>query len=238
MLTGAGISTDSGIPDFRGPQGVWTRDPAKEKLFTFDNYMRDRAVRVQSWRARMDNAAWTAEPNAAHLALADLERSGVPIRIITQNIDGLHQKAGSAPRKVIELHGTMFTVRCMGCDARGTMREALDRVRAGEDDPACAECGGILKAGTIMFGEMLDPGTIDEAARIAMACDQFWAVGTSLRVEPAASLCEVAMRSGALVTIVNAEPTPYDYLADNVIRDSIGEALPRLVSSLKQAHAL
>ncbi|WP_117212912.1 SIR2 family NAD-dependent protein deacylase [Allorhizocola rhizosphaerae] len=233
VLTGAGISTDSGIPDFRGPNGVWTRDPAKEKLFTFDNYMSDRAVRVESWRARMENPAWTARPNAAHLALVELERAGVPIRIITQNIDGLHQKAGSTPRKVIELHGTMFTVRCMGCGARGTMAETLDRVRAGEDDPACMECGGILKSGTIMFGELLDRDTIDAAAQVAMACHHFWAVGTSLRVEPAASLCEVAVRSGASLTIVNAEPTPYDHLADDVVREPIGEALPRLASALK-----
>jgi NAD-dependent deacetylase len=131
--------------------------------------------------------AWRAEPNAGHLALVELERAGIPVRIITQNIDGLHQKAGSTPRKVLELHGTMFTVRCLSCGAEGTMREAVDRVEAGEADPACTMCGGILKSGTIMFGESLDAGTLRDAAQIAMACDEFWAVGTSLTVEPAAS---------------------------------------------------
>lgn len=232
VLTGAGISTDSGIPDFRGPNGVWTRNPVMEKLFTFENYMSDRAVRVESWRARLENPAWTAKPNAAHLALAELERYGVPIRIVTQNIDGLHQKAGSAERKVVELHGTMFTVRCMGCDARSAMAQALERVEAGEEDPDCRDCGGILKAGTIMFGEYLNQETLEKAAQIAMACEQFWAVGTSLTVEPAASLCEVAVRSGATLTIVNAAPTPYDRLADRVIREPIGGAVPALAKQL------
>lgn len=233
VLTGAGISTDSGIPDFRGPNGVWTRNPAMEKLFTLDNYLSDPEVRKASWLARKDNAAWRAEPNAAHKALVALESAKYPMRIITQNIDGLHQKAGSSPRKVIELHGTMFTVRCMRCGARSTMREALDRVDAGEADPPCQECGGILKAGTIMFGEALDSETLNQAAQIAMACQEFWAVGTSLTVEPAASLVEVAMRSGARVTIVNADPTPYDHLADRLISEPIGEALPRLVRELE-----
>lgn len=232
ILTGAGISTDSGIPDFRGPQGVWTRDPAAEKLFTFDAYVADPAVRRASWQARLQNPAWHAEPNPAHRALVSLEQASLPMRIITQNIDGLHQKAGSSPRKVIELHGTMFTVTCLSCHDHTTMRAALDRVSAGEPDPACLRCGGILKSGTIMFGEPLNPNTLEQAARIAMACEVFWAVGTSLRVEPAASLCEVAVRSGAELVIVNAEPTPYDELASSVVREPIGEALPRLVAAV------
>lgn len=238
VLTGAGISTDSGIPDFRGPNGVWTRDPAKERLFTLDNYLSDPRVRVQSWQARLSNPAWQAEPNAAHLALAELERNGYPVRIITQNIDGLHQKAGSSARKVIELHGTMFTVRCMSCDDRTTMREALDRVEAGEPDPDCRHCGGILKSGTVMFGEKLDPATIEAAARIAVACNEFWAIGTSLTVEPAASLCGVAVRSGATLTIVNASKTPYDPLADTLIRKPIGEAVPELVQRVSSQMLL
>ncbi|MEU8080569.1 Sir2 family NAD-dependent protein deacetylase [Catellatospora citrea] len=236
VLTGAGISTDSGIPDFRGPQGVWTKDPAAEKMFTYEYYMADPAVRRASWRARADNAAWTAQPNPAHLALVELERAGFPVRIITQNIDGLHQKAGSTPRKVLELHGTMFTVRCMGCGDHGTMRDALDRVEAGDPDPACLSCGGILKAGTIMFGENLDSDTLNQAGSIAKACQIFWAVGTSLQVQPAASLCAIAMTEGAKTTIVNAQPTPYDVVADEVVRDPIGEALPRMVAALIAAH--
>lgn len=235
ILTGAGISTDSGIPDFRGPNGVWTRDPAKERLFTLDNYLSDPEVRKASWLARKDNPAWTAEPNAAHLALAELERAGFPVRIITQNIDGLHQKAGSSPRKVIELHGTMFTVRCLRCGDRTTMKEAIDRVEAGEADPPCVHCGGILKSGTIMFGESLNGETLETAAQIAMACQLFWAVGTSLTVEPAASLCGVAVSSGAELTIINADATPYDHLAHRLVPDKIGEALPRMVSELRQS---
>jgi NAD-dependent protein deacetylase/lipoamidase len=229
VLTGAGISTDSGIPDFRGPDGVWTRDPSRERLFTLDNYLSDPEVRKASWQARCDSPAWRAQPNAGHLALVELERAGVPTRIITQNIDGLHQKAGSTPRKVIELHGTMFTVRCLSCGERGTMSEAIERVKAGEADPACLSCGGVLKSGTVMFGESLDGDTLRQAAQIAMACQEFWAVGTSLTVEPAASLCQVAVRSGARLTILNASPTPYDTLAERVDPRPISQALPELV---------
>lgn len=232
VLTGAGISTDSGIPDFRGPDGVWTRDPEAEKLFTLQNYLADPDVRRRSWLARKDNRAWTAEPNAAHKALAEAERSGVPVRIMTQNIDGLHQKAGSTPRKVLELHGTMFTVKCTRCGDRTTMRAALDRVERGEPDPDCRKCGGILKSGTVMFGENLDSATIEQAAQIAAACDVFWAVGTSLTVYPVAGLVEIAVRNGARVVIVNAQPTPYDPYADEVVREPIGQAVPRLVADL------
>ncbi|MBB5869155.1 NAD-dependent deacetylase [Allocatelliglobosispora scoriae] len=235
VLTGAGISTDSGIPDFRGPQGVWTRDPEMEKLFTLDNYLADTTVRARSWLARRDNPVWRATPNPAHLALAELERSGLPVRIITQNIDGLHQKSGISPRKVIELHGTMFTVRCLSCDDRTTMEQALARVEQGEPDPACLLCGGILKSGTVMFGENLDPEVLNQAGRIAEACDVFWAVGTSLRVEPAASLCLIAANAGARLVIVNADPTPYDGIADELVREPIGVALPTMVAALRDS---
>lgn len=232
VLTGAGISTESGIPDFRGPDGVWTRDPEAEKLFTLQNYLADPDVRRRSWLARQSSPAWTAQPNAAHTALAEAERLGVPLRVLTQNIDGLHQKAGSSHRKVLELHGTMFTVRCVHCGDRTTMREALDRVEAGEPDPACRKCGGILKAGTVMFGEALDVETMDQAAQIAAACDVFWAVGTSLAVYPVAGLVDIAVSNGARLVIVNAQPTPYDAYADEVIREPIGQAVPRLVAEL------
>lgn len=232
VLTGAGISTESGIADFRGPNGVWTRDPEAEKLFTLQNYLADPDVRRRSWLARRDSPAWTAEPNAAHKALAEAERSGVPLRVLTQNIDGLHQKAGLSERKVLELHGTMFTVRCVHCGDRTTMREALDRVEAGEPDPPCRKCGGILKSGTVMFGEALDSATIEKAAQIAAACDVFWAVGTSLTVYPVAGLVDIAVEAGARLVIVNAQPTPYDAYADEVIREPIGQAVPALVAEL------
>jgi NAD-dependent deacetylase len=229
VLTGAGISTDSGIPDFRGPQGVWTRDPEAEKLSTLQYYVADPEIRRRAWQARRDHPAWTARPNAAHAALVDLERQGRLRALITQNIDGLHQRAGSAPGLVLEVHGTVHEVACLGCGERTTMRSALDRVAAGEPDPACLTCGGILKSATISFGQALDAEVIDAAARAAADCDVFLAVGTSLTVHPVAGLTEVAAGAGARVGIVNAEPTPYDGLADLVVREPIGTALPRLL---------
>ena len=142
VLTGAGISTDSGIPDFRGPQGLWTKNPGAEKLSTYQAYVSDPAVRRRSWQARRHHPAWNAEPNRAHTALADLARSGLAVSVITQNIDGLHQKAGTPTAQVIELHGTMFSVVCVSCGDRSPMAGALARVDAGEEDPACTRCGG------------------------------------------------------------------------------------------------
>ena len=232
MLTGAGISTDSGIPDFRGPKGVWTKDPIAELLSTYQNYVADPELRERSWIARRDNPARGAEPNAAHKALAELEHSGRAVRIITQNIDRLHQKGGSSPRKVIEIHGNMSDVVCVGCTYHSTMDATLERVAAGEADPPCPVCGGILKAATIMFGQNLDPKTLWQAEQVAENSAIFLAIGTSLGVQPAASLCEVAVGNGADLVIVNNEPTPYDHLATEVIRDPIGEAVPRIVADL------
>ncbi|WP_433201036.1 SIR2 family NAD-dependent protein deacylase [Nocardia sp. CA-107356] len=232
VLTGAGISTDSGIPDFRGPRGVWTKDPIAELLSTYDAYLADPELRKRSWLARRDNPAWQAEPNAAHTALADLERAGRTITIITQNIDRLHQRAGSSPGRVIEIHGNMFEVVCVGCDYQTTMAATLVRVAAGEADPPCPACGGILKSATIMFGQQMDRRTMTKAALTAEASDIFLAIGSSLQVEPAASMCAIAVDSGADLVIVNAEPTPYDGIATEVIREPIGTALPRLVSEI------
>ncbi|WP_433683328.1 SIR2 family NAD-dependent protein deacylase [Nocardia sp. CA-119907] len=232
VLTGAGISTDSGIPDFRGPRGVWTKDPIAELLSTYDAYLADPELRKRSWLARRDNPAWQAEPNAAHTALADLERAGRTITIITQNIDRLHQRAGSSPGRVIEIHGNMFEVVCVGCDYQTTMAATLARVAAGEADPPCPACGGILKSATIMFGQQMDRRTMTKAALTAEASDIFLAIGSSLQVEPAASMCAIAVDGGADLVIVNAEPTPYDGIATEVIREPIGTALPRLVSEI------
>jgi len=230
VLTGAGISTDSGIPDFRGPQGVWTRDPEAEKLSTLQYYVADPEIRRRAWEERRRHPAWTAEPNAAHAALVGLERQGRLRALVTQNIDGLHQKAGSSAAKVIEVHGTVHEVACLSCGDRTTMRSALDRVEAGEPDPACLVCGGILKSATISFGQALDPDVIDAAVAAAADCDVFLAVGTSLTVHPAAGLTDVAARHGARVVVLNAQPTPYDDLADLVVREPIGTALPRLLA--------
>ncbi|MGZ3118712.1 SIR2 family NAD-dependent protein deacylase [Streptomyces sp. H62] len=232
LLSGAGISTDSGIPDYRGPNGLWRRDPEAEKLVTYAYYMGDPEIRRRSWRMRREAGALEAEPNAAHRAVAELERSGVPVRVITQNVDGLHQLAGVPARKVLELHGSARSCVCTACHARGPMEDALARVDAGEDDPPCRECGGILKPATVMFGERLDPVVLGEAAAISKACQVFIAVGSSLQVQPAAGLAGLAADHGARLVVVNAEPTPYDDLADEVVREPIGTALPELLRAL------
>lgn len=229
ILSGAGISTDSGIPDYRGPDGVWTRDPDAEKLVTYEYYMNDPEIRRRSWQMRRRTHTLDAEPNAAHRAIADLERSGIPVRVITQNVDGLHQRAGLPDRKVLELHGTVRTVVCTRCHARSPLEQTLARVDAGEDDPRCENCGGIPKTATVMFGERLDPEVLSLSLGIAEACDVFVAVGTSLQVHPAAGLAGVASDHGARLIVVNAERTPYDDIADEVVREPIGSALPVLL---------
>jgi NAD-dependent deacetylase len=229
VLTGAGISTDSGIPDFRGPQGVWTRDPAAERRAHLDHYLSDPEVRRQAWRSRLDHPTWTAEPNAAHRALVELERGGRLDTIVTQNIDGLHQAAGTDPGRVVEIHGTMHEVVCLSCDERAPMARALDRVRAGEGDPPCRTCGGILKSATISFGQNLVPADLRRADAAARRCDLLLAVGSTLAVYPAAGVVPLARSAGARVVIVNGGETALDHLADAVLRGPIGTILPALV---------
>jgi NAD-dependent deacetylase len=229
VLTGAGISTDSGIPDFRGPNGVWTKDPAAEKTATLQYYMRDPEIRKASWRNRVESPAWSAEPNAGHRAIVELEKQGKLLAVVTQNIDELHQQAGNSPELIIELHGTMRHVMCMSCGERAPMERALERVRAGEDDPPCRSCGGILKSATISFGQNLVAEDLARAEQVALACDLLLAVGTSLGVYPAAGIVPIAARGGARVVIINGEPTPYDETADAVLRGSISEVLPAVV---------
>lgn len=227
-LTGAGISTESGIPDFRGPQGVWTRDPRAERLSNIHEYLTDPDVRRLSWQGRINHPAWLARPNAGHRALVALEHRGKLRAVVTQNIDGLHQAAGHDPFRVIEVHGTIRDVLCMSCGWRGPAGPVLDRVRKGEADPPCISCGGILKSATISFGQALVPEVIDAAFQAAQQADLLLAVGTSLQVYPVAGLVPVAKSSGARVVIVNAEPTQFDTLADAVIHAPIGEVLPQI----------
>ena len=231
VLTGAGISTDSGIPDFRGPQGVWTTNPAAEKLSTLQNYLADPLVRQAAWRSRLGHPAWMARPNGGHLALVELERRGKLHALITQNIDELHQMAGNAPERTIEVHGTMRRVMCWGCGQRTRMQDVLERVRAGEADPACHACGGILKSDTISFGQALVPAVIDRAMTAAGEADLLLAVGTTLQVYPVADVVTVAKRAGARVVIMNNQPTPMDSLADALMRGSIGEVLPAICAA-------
>lgn len=233
VLTGAGISTESGIPDFRGPQGVWTKNPGAEKAANIQNYLSNREVRANSWRNRISSPAWSdAAPNAGHLALAALEEKGKLHTLITQNIDSLHIKAGNSMGKMIEIHGTVRDFVCMGCGERGPIERVLTRVRAGEDDPPCRTCGGILKSATISFGQNLVREDLDRAERAASTADCFLAIGTSLTVYPVALLPETALRNGAKLAILNAQETPYDPYAHAVLRGQIGDVLPRIVEKV------
>jgi NAD-dependent deacetylase len=229
VLTGAGISTESGIPDFRGPQGVWTKNPAAEKTATLQYYVSDPDVRRLAWKNRLESGMWTAEPNAGHRALAELERRANLDTLVTQNVDGLHQAAGLSPERIVEIHGTVHASKCLSCDWHGTMEEVLDRVRAGEEDPECLLCGGILKSATISFGENLVPADLLRAQAAAANADLFLAAGTTLTVYPAAGLPELALQNGARLVILNAQETPFDDWASAVRRDQLGEILPAIV---------
>jgi len=230
VLTGAGISTDSGIPDFRGPNGIWTKNPAAEKASTLQHYLADPEIRRAAWQNRLHSPAWRARPNAGHEAIVEIERLGKLHAIITQNVDELHQLAGNSPEKVIEVHGTMRRTMCWSCGARAPMERTLDRVRAGEVDPPCLLCGGILKSDTISFGQSLVPDVIDRAMQVSEEADVFLAVGSSLQVFPAANTLPLAKASGARVVIVNGEPTKLDRHADVVLIGPISEILPAVVS--------
>jgi NAD-dependent deacetylase len=229
VLSGAGISTESGIPDFRGPDGLWTRNPGAERMSSLQAYRDDPAVRLRSWRARLAHPVWDARPNPAHRALVPLEAAGRLHAILTQNIDGLHQRAGSSASLVVELHGSVFDTVCLSCGDRRPMRAALDRVEAGEADPPCLACGGILKSATISFGQSLDVDVLARARDAAVTCDLMLAVGSSLAVQPAAGLVGLAARAGATVVICNGSETPYDRLAAFVLRDRLGTVLPELL---------
>ncbi len=231
VLTGAGISTDSGIPDFRGPQGVWTTNPGAERTSSLAHYLADPEVRKQAWRNRLASPAWEARPNPGHLAIVELGRQGRLRAVVTQNIDELHQRAGVPPELVVELHGSMWGWSCWSCGATGPMAEVLGRLRAGEDDPPCSRCGGVIKSTTISFGQSLDPAVLQAGVEAATDCDVLLAVGSSLQVQPAATLVPLAARAGAAVVVVNAQPTPYDDVADAVVRDRISAALPALVAA-------
>ena len=228
VLTGAGISTDSRIPDYRGPQGVWTKNPGAEKKATLQNYLADPEVRRLSWRSRLDSPIWGAEPNLGHFALVGLERRRKLLLLVTQNVDGLHHDAGSDPDRIVEIHGTAKHARCMSCDYTAPMQDVLNRVRQGTDDPDCPLCGGIIKSATISFGQNLVAEDLQRAQTAAENCDLVLAVGSTLAVFPIANVVPVAKMSGAAVVIVNGSPTEMDELGDVVIRASISETLPLL----------
>ncbi|MEM7095608.1 MAG: Sir2 family NAD-dependent protein deacetylase [Actinomycetota bacterium] len=236
VLTGAGISTDSGIPDFRGPNGVWTKNPEAEKKSHIDVWINDPEHRKERWQRLAEGAIWAAkEPNDGHRALVTLEQSGKLHTLVTQNVDGLHQAAGSAEDLVVEVHGTTRRVKCLECGDSAPMEAALTRVRAGEADPPCKTCGGILKSATISFGQALEPEPLMRAERAAHECDVLLAVGTSLGVFPVANMVPIAVNAGAELVIVNAEATGFDHLASVIVRGSISEVLPRIVGAAAPA---
>src|SRR5438552_5327639 len=230
VLTGAGISTDSGIPDFRGPNGVWTKNPGAEKAATIQTYVSDPAARQRAWQRYVDGGVWTErEPNDGHRALVRLEQRGKLDTLITQNVDGLHARAGTTEARLVEIHGTMAKAMCLSCARRWPIGEILERVRAGEIDPHCGYCGGIVKTATISFGQSLVVDDLERSERAANSCDLMIAVGTTLTVTPIAYVVPIAARNGAPVIILNAEPTPYDEIASVVISAGISDALPRIV---------
>lgn len=231
-LTGAGVSTASGIPDYRGPAGLWTRDPRAERLSDIRYYVSDPEIRAEAWRRRAEGAALHAEPNPAHRALAELERLGRLHSLVTQNVDGLHLEAGTSPELLVEIHGTVREVTCLDCRARQPAAPIHDRVLAGETDPRCEDCGGILKSATVSFGQSLEPREIQRASEAAESADVFLALGTSLTVYPVAGLPRLALDHGARLVIVNAQETPLDGVAHEVAHDDVGEFLTSLVEAL------
>lgn len=229
-LTGAGVSTASGIPDFRGPNGVWTTNPDTQRLSDIDSYVNNPEVRREAWLRRADHPAWQATPNPAHLAFVELAAQDRLGTVLTQNIDELHQRSGLARERVLELHGSLFGTICLDCGCPGSMKAALERVADGEQDPSCRQCGGILKSTTVSFGQPLDQEVLRAGRRAALDCDLFLAAGTSLTVHPAAAFAELASKAGAELVICNAESTPYDELAAAVLREPLNEVLPALAA--------
>ena len=235
VFTGAGISTESGIPDYRGPNGVWKTN----RIPTVENVRTDKAGREERWeqQRRRYPEMEAREPNAGHQAIAQLERSGRVSAIVTQNIDGLHQKAGSNPEHVLELHGSSHWARCMTCGRRFPMADIVARVAAGEQDPRCEVCGGVLRSSTILFGEALPEQTLRQAVEASSAADMMLVVGSSLAVKPAAQLPVLARRNGAGLVIVNREPTPLDDIAHAVVRGEAGPVLSTLTDLVLNGNA-
>ena len=230
VLTGAGISTDSGIPDFRGPNGVWTLNPEAEKASDIRVFVTDPEVRRARWDVQAHGGMWDGvEPNDGHQALVPLEADGRLHTLVTQNVDGLHALAGSNPARIVEIHGTVREAMCLGCDWRAPIDVVLDRVRSGDAAPHCDQCGALRKSAAVSFGPALFPGDMERAEEAARACDLLLAVGSTLGVYPVAAMVPVAVRHGAALVVINGSPTEMDHLADVVVRGSISEVLPRIV---------
>jgi len=229
-LTGAGISTESGIPDFRSPGSIWQQQPP----VSYQDFISKTEARQLYWQTRrkLYGQVISAQPNAAHLALADLEKKERLLGIVTQNFDGLHHDAGNNPKQIVELHGTSRAAACTHCGQRSSIQELQQRIDAGEIDPLCSDCGGFLKAATILFGQRVPDEELSRARELALACDLFLVVGSSLKVNPAAILPRIALKNDVPLIIINLQPTNLDDYAEIVINEKAGVVLPPLVASL------
>jgi NAD-dependent deacetylase len=229
-LTGAGISTESGIPDFRSPGSIWLQLPP----VSYQDFISKPEARQQYWQSRRNLSAQvlTAHPNAAHMALADLERKERLLGIVTQNFDGLHHDAGNNPKQIVELHGTSRAAACTLCGRRSSIQELQKRIDAGEIDPSCSNCGGFLKSATILFGQRVPDEELSRARELALSCDLFLVVGSSLKVNPAATLPHFALKNDVPLIIINLQPTHLDDYAEVVINEKAGVVLPPIVASL------
>lgn len=228
VLTGAGISTASGIPDFRGPEGLWTKNPDAERASTLSHYLYDDELRKRAWQNRVKWIGSDPQPNDGHLALCRLQERGQLLALVTQNVDGLHQRSGINADVVYEVHGNITRSICWDCKDKRPMHETLQRVIEGDPDPRCSLCGGVLKSDTILFEEPLVPEVIDAAFRASSECDVLLAVGSTLGVKPAAYCVPRAKEAGARVIIVNGGPTEMDSLADELVTGDISTVLPQL----------
>ena len=229
-LTGAGISTESGIPDFRSPGSIWQQQPP----VSYQDFISKTEARQLYWQTRrkLYGQVISAQPNAAHLALADLEKKERLLGIVTQNFDGLHHDAGNNAKQIVELHGTSRAAACTHCGQRSSIQELQQRIDAGEIDPLCSDCGGFLKAATILFGQRVPDEELSRARELALACDLFLVVGSSLKVNPAAILPRIALKNDVPLIIINLQPTNLDDYAEIVINEKAGVVLPPLVASL------
>jgi NAD-dependent deacetylase len=234
VLTGAGVSTASGIPDYRGPQGTWTTDPEAEARASVATYLTDESVRRAAWQRRVAGPVLSAVPNSAHDALVELERRGHLHTVITQNVDGLHQLAGHDPDRVVEVHGNVHGARCLACGWTGPMAGVLARVREGDPDPRCRACDGVLTSTTVAFGESLDPAVLQRAHDATVSCEVFLAIGTSLVVHPVALLARTAVRAGATLAIVTRGSTPYDEEAAITVSADAGATLEAVLDHLDE----
>lgn len=228
-FTGAGISTASGIPDFRGPNGLWAKNPLAERTSTLSYYLNDPEVRKVAWEGRERTFDGSAKPNDGHYALVAIQNAGKLSAVVTQNVDGLHQDSGIHEHNVFEVHGTIKFGRCWGCNDRRPMGEFIARVRAGDPDPHCELCGGIVKSDAVLFEQALDPAVINGSFAAAESCDVLLAIGTTLAVTPAAYVVDRARAADKRVIIINGGPTERDRYADLILQGDISRILSDLI---------